>query len=64
LKKTSDNKEKLQFGKQPKFQEALTEAQKFSKKYPDSASIPDSELPSNFDWRNVAEVDFTNPHRD
>jgi hypothetical protein len=26
--------------------------------------IPDSELPENFDWRNIKGVDFTNPHRD
>jgi len=63
VKKPSETS-KVEFGKQPNFSEALTEAQKYAKKYQDTASIPDSELPLNFDWRNVSGVDFTNPHRD
>jgi hypothetical protein len=34
------------------------------KTYASADEIPDSELPNNFDWRNVGGVDFTNKHRD
>lgn len=55
---------RVEFGSQANFAAALTEAQKYSQNYADAASIPDAELPASFDWRNVAGVDFTNPHRD
>jgi hypothetical protein len=55
----------VQFGSDdPKFKKALETAQKYQKAYSDANAIPDSELPENFDWRNVSGFDFTNPHRD
>jgi hypothetical protein len=34
------------------------------KQYSDAQSIPDSELPENFDWKDISGVNFMNPHRD
>lgn len=42
----------------------MEDAQKYMKTYATADEIPDSELPNNFDWRNVGGVDFTNKHRD
>jgi len=42
----------------------LEEARKYQKKYATADAIPDSELPKNFDWRNIKGVNFTNQHRD
>jgi hypothetical protein len=33
-------------------------------KYPEASMIPDSELPEQWDWRNVNGFDFTGPVRD
>jgi len=54
---------KKKFGEGPEFAQALAEAQKFQKKYSNANEIPDSELPENFDWRNIKGYDFTNEHR-
>ena len=51
------------FGQGPEFKKAHAEALKFQKKYSTADQIPDSELPENFDWRNVGGFDFTNEHR-
>ena len=37
----------------------MERVKKFEAKYPDANSIPDNELPENFDWRNYNGVDFT-----
>lgn len=50
------------FGKQKNFQHAWKVAKKFQK-YASAEDIPDSELPANFDWRNVEGIDWTNEHR-
>jgi hypothetical protein len=52
------------FEEHQNFQAAWSEAKMFQKKYPDAQSIPDSELPENFDWRDIKGVDFTSKHRD
>ena len=39
-------------------------AESWSKKYPDTKSIPDSVVPAEFDLRNVQGTDYTNPVRD
>ena len=52
------------FGEGDDFKKALAEAQKYRTKYANPGDIPDAELPENFDWRDVAGVDFTNKHRD
>lgn len=33
------------------------------KKYSDADGIPDSEIPENFDWRNIKGINFMNGHR-
>jgi cathepsin C len=58
-----DQEEKV-FENAENFAEAWAEAKKYQEKYPDANAIPDSELPANFDWRNVKGVDFTSKHRD
>lgn len=40
-------------------QKAIDEAQKWKKKYSSADQIPDSELPLNFDLRNISGSDFT-----
>ena len=60
----SKEEEASSFGQQENFAGAWEEAQKFQKKYPDAESIPQDELPANFDWRNIKGVDFTSKHRD
>lgn len=52
------------FGEGANFKAALDEAQKFMSKYPDTDSIPDSELPDNHDWRAIGGYNFMNEHRD
>ena len=63
LLQTKPNQVKDKFGTQANFEEALKEAQKFQKKYPNAEAIPDSELPENFDWRDIKGIDFMNPLR-
>lgn len=46
------------------FAQAYSEARKYQEKYQDASAIPDSELPENFDWRDIKGVDFTSKHRD
>ena len=58
-----DQEEKV-FEEADNFAAAWAEAKKYQEKYPDANSIPDGELPANFDWRNVQGVDFTSKHRD
>jgi len=51
------------FGQGSEFEIALEKARSFQQKYSSAEQIPDSELPANFDWRNVHGYDFTNKHR-
>lgn len=63
LAQTNSKLNEPEFGSEKNFKEALDDAQKFRNKYQDAKSIPDSELPANFDLRNIKGVDFTNPHK-
>ena len=54
----------LEFGKGDEFTKSLDSAQKFQKKYTSYSEIPDTELPEQFDWRNVDGYDFTSQIRD
>lgn len=47
----SSSDSEVTFGQGANFKAALDEAQKYMTKYQDAQSIPDSELPDNFDWR-------------
>ena len=49
----------------PKFAKALKEAQLWSSKYKgDPKTIPDSEIPTSWDFRNIGGYDFTGMLRD
>lgn len=46
------------------FAKTLEQAQQYQKKYKSANEIPDSELPQNYDFRNINGYDFTNRVRD
>ena len=46
------------------FQKTLEHAQQWQKKYKSANDIPDSEIPQNYDFRNINGYDFTNRVRD
>ena len=46
------------------FFRALNKAQSWKKKYNDIDEIPDSMVPSSYDFRNIDGYDFTGPVRD
>lgn len=46
------------------FSKTLQLAQQYQKKYKSANEIPDSELPQNYDFRNINGYDFTNRVRD
>lgn len=60
---SSSNQTKFDFGEGPGFKKALEAAQKFQQ-YSAYTEIPDSELPEQFDWRDVEGYDFTGKIRD
>lgn len=52
------------FGSGPGFGEALASAQAWAQKYSRAEDIPDSEIPSSYDLRNISGFDFTGHVRD
>ena len=52
------------FGEGENWTKALESAQSYMKKYPKAEDIPDSQLPQQFDWRDVKGYDFTSKIRD
>ena len=59
-----EGSELKQFGQGADFKKALEKAQHFQKKYKHSDDIPLSELPLNYDFRNIEGYDFTAPFTD
>lgn len=56
---------KVKFGeKSEAFSQAVEYAHHWKTKYVTPDSIPDSEVPDSYDFRNIKEVDFTGPIRD
>ena len=45
------------FGEGENWTKALESAQSYMKKYPKAEDIPDSQLPQQFDWRDVKGYD-------
>jgi cathepsin C len=54
----------MKFGQGAGWDAALQKAQQFQGKYATADQIPTSELPEQWDWRNVNGFDFTGQVRD
>lgn len=64
LAQVSDASEARAFGEGPEFNAVKEKVQKYQKLFKSADEIPDTELPAQFDWRNVDGYDFTGKVRD
>lgn len=64
LAQTSSSTEETVEVDEALFKKSLAAAQGWSKKYETAAAIPDTELPTEYDFRAIHDYDFTTPPRD